>query len=182
MLSLWANWLVTKFGLNSLKRYLWPVLYEQDTGSVDPSQDKCELGIISDQNYGRFHHRFNAPNLSPFFNAHLKISVPSSTVLIPGTLSIKRNITSSEWCSLKSTPSKLIIFGHWYTIVLIEAHLKSQMVPFVKKGEKCGEIAHRSLVKSTETRSPRTSTKGRLFRTFNSYSFKFNGRLCNCRF
>ena len=26
-LSLWANWLVTKFGLNSLKRYLWPVLY-----------------------------------------------------------------------------------------------------------------------------------------------------------
>ena len=23
MLSLWANWLVTKFGLNSLKRYLW---------------------------------------------------------------------------------------------------------------------------------------------------------------
>ena len=22
MLSLWANWLVTKFGLNSLKRYL----------------------------------------------------------------------------------------------------------------------------------------------------------------
>ena len=28
MLSLWANWLVTKFGLNSLKRYLWPVLYE----------------------------------------------------------------------------------------------------------------------------------------------------------
>ena len=27
MLSLWANWLVTKFGLKSLKRYLWPVLY-----------------------------------------------------------------------------------------------------------------------------------------------------------
>ena len=27
MLSLWANWLVTKFGLNSLMRYLWPVLY-----------------------------------------------------------------------------------------------------------------------------------------------------------
>ena len=27
MLSVWANWLVTKFGLNSLKRYLWPVLY-----------------------------------------------------------------------------------------------------------------------------------------------------------
>ena len=27
MLSLWANWLVTKFGLTSLKRYLWPVLY-----------------------------------------------------------------------------------------------------------------------------------------------------------
>ena len=27
MLPLWANWLVTKFGLNSLKRYLWPVLY-----------------------------------------------------------------------------------------------------------------------------------------------------------
>ena len=27
MLSLWANWLVTKFGLNSLKHYLWPVLY-----------------------------------------------------------------------------------------------------------------------------------------------------------
>ena len=27
MLSLWANWLVTKFGLNSLsKRYLWPKL------------------------------------------------------------------------------------------------------------------------------------------------------------
>ena len=23
MLSLWANWLVTKFGINSLKRYLW---------------------------------------------------------------------------------------------------------------------------------------------------------------
>ena len=29
MLSLWANWLVTKFGLNSLKRYLWPVLYQK---------------------------------------------------------------------------------------------------------------------------------------------------------
>ena len=27
MLCLWANWLVTKFGLNSLKHYLWPVLY-----------------------------------------------------------------------------------------------------------------------------------------------------------
>ena len=27
MLSLWANWLVTKFRLNSLKHYLWPVLY-----------------------------------------------------------------------------------------------------------------------------------------------------------
>ena len=27
MLSLWANWLVTPFGLNSLRRYLWPVLY-----------------------------------------------------------------------------------------------------------------------------------------------------------
>ena len=27
MLSLWAKWLVTKFELNSLKRYLWPVLY-----------------------------------------------------------------------------------------------------------------------------------------------------------
>ena len=27
MLSLWANWLVTKFWLSSRKRYLWPVLY-----------------------------------------------------------------------------------------------------------------------------------------------------------
>ena len=28
MLSLWANWLVTKFRLNSLKRYIWPVLQD----------------------------------------------------------------------------------------------------------------------------------------------------------
>ena len=34
MLSLWANWLVTKFGLNSLKRYLWPVLYKHADNDV----------------------------------------------------------------------------------------------------------------------------------------------------
>ena len=34
MLSLWANWLVTKFGLNSLKRYLWPVLYLNSSPDV----------------------------------------------------------------------------------------------------------------------------------------------------
>ena len=44
MLSLWANWLVTKFRLNSLKRYLWPVLYYRQAnllpcfwGGVDSS-------------------------------------------------------------------------------------------------------------------------------------------------
>ena len=40
MLSLWANWLVTKFGLNSLKCYLWPVLYMTDLSDKQVSEKK----------------------------------------------------------------------------------------------------------------------------------------------
>ena len=37
-----------------------------------------------------------------------------------------------------------------------------------------------SLSKYLRNCSLKTSTKGRLFRTFNSYSFSFKGGLCNC--
>ena len=47
-----------------------------------------------------------------------------------------------------------------------------------QKGEIYGDIAKGDVFKDHRKCSLRTSTKGRLFRTFNSYSLNFNGRLC----
>ena len=45
----------------------------------------------------------------------------------------KKLTASSEPCSLKSTTSKLIVFGHISYSSPYEAHLKNQRVAYVKK-------------------------------------------------
>ena len=62
-----------------------------------------------------------------------------------------------------------------------EAHLKIQVVAMVKKEKYMRWNCKRSLFKNHRNCSLRTSTKGRLFRTFNSYSFNIKGGLCNRR-
>ena len=88
----------------------------------------------------------------------------------------KKLITTSERHSLNSTTVKLIIFGHRYVIVLLIKHIWKSKGCFCQKGEKCGEIS-----KGRVFFFKNHSTKGRLFRTFNSYSFIFKGGLCNRR-
>ena len=109
----------------------------------------------------------------------------SITITIPwkteNTLSVKRNITSSERRSLKSTASKLIIFRHRWAIVLLMTHIWEIKILLLPKRKKMWWNRKRSLFKNHRNCSLRTSTKGRLFRTFNSYSFNFKGRLCNRR-
>ena len=61
-----------------------------------------------------------------------------------------------------------------------EAHLKNQRVAFAKT-EKYAMNRRGSFVKNQRKCSLRISTKGRLFRTFNGYSFNFNGGFRNRR-
>ena len=77
----------------------------------------------------------------------------------------KKLITSSVRRSLKFTLSKLIIFGQR------EASEKKGLL--VSKRRKCSEIAKGNFLKISEFHGDS------LFRTLNSYSFDFNGRLCN---
>ena len=60
-----------------------------------------------------------------------------------------------------------------------EAHLKNQTVAFDKKERKLWWNHKRSFFKNHRNGSLRNSMKGRPFWTFNSYSFNYNGGLCN---
>ena len=93
----------------------------------------------------------------------------------------KKLITSSERRSLKSTASKLIIFRHRYAKVLLMKHIWIIKRLLLPRGRRMWRNCKRSLFKIHRNCSLRTCTKGRLFRTFNSYSFNFKGGLCNHR-
>ena len=58
-------------------------------------------------------------------------------------------ITSSEGHSLKSTASKLIIFGHRLAIVILIKHIY-KINYFSQKGEKCREIARGKFFKKSQ--------------------------------
>ena len=89
-------------------------------------------------------------------------------------------IASSERWSLKSTASKLIIFRQIScTVVLLMKHIWKIKRLLLLKRRKMWWNRKRSLFKNHRNCSLRTSTKGRLFRTFTSYSFNFKGGLCN---
>ena len=94
----------------------------------------------------------------------------------------KKLITSSERRSLKSTTLKLITFGHIEAKVLMKHILWKIKWMLLSKRRKMRWNRKRSSFKNHRNCSLKTSTKGRLFRTFNSYSFNFNGRfnICNC--
>ena len=93
----------------------------------------------------------------------------------------KKLTTSSERRSLKSTAWKLIIFRHRYAIVLPMKHIWKIQRFLLPKRRKMRWNQTRSLFKINRNRLLETSMKGRLFRTFNSYSFTFKGGLCNRR-
>ena len=77
-----------------------------------------------------------------------------------------------------------IKFNHIWTQIgygtPLEAHLKYQRVAFVKK-EKMWWNSKSLFFKNHRNCLLRTSMKRSLFRIINSYSFNFNGRLCNRR-
>ena len=93
----------------------------------------------------------------------------------------KKLITSSERHSLKSFALKLIISRQRQAILLLMKHIWKIKRLLLPKKEKNAMKSQRSLFKNHRNCSLRTSTKGRLFRTFNSYSFNFKGGLCNRR-
>ena len=61
-----------------------------------------------------------------------------------------------------------------------EAHLKNQRVAFVNK-EKLAVKSQKVILQKSQKLLAENLMKGRLFRTFNSYSFNFKGGLCNRR-
>ena len=100
------------------------------------------------------------------------------------------NIIIIPWASKETyhffrvtlTKIHLIKMNHIWTQISFsfphEAHLKNQRVAFVKKEKNVVKLL---FFKHHRNCSLRTSTKGRLFRTFNSYSFNFKGGLCDRR-
>ena len=98
------------------------------------------------------------------------------------TPSVKRNITSSEWRSLKSTTLKWIIFGHRWAKLLLMKHIYKIEGMLLSKRRKIRGNRKRSVFKNHRNCSLRTATKGRLFINFNySFSLNFNDRLRNRR-
>ena len=106
----------------------------------------------------------------------------SSTHVLPrGPERQKKLIISSERRSLKST-TFIIIFGHKQAKVLLMKHIWKLKEMYLLKRRICSKIAKGHFFKVTETaRWEPPSTKGRLFRTFSSYSLSFNSGLCNHR-
>ena len=78
-----------------------------------------------------------------------------------------------EWCPLKSTASKWMIFGLMLATVLLITHIKKQRNRKSQKWDKCLQITTSPVSKITETAPfpPR--------RLSNSYSFKYNSRVRN---
>ena len=89
----------------------------------------------------------------------------------------KKLITSSGRCSLKSTLSKLIIFGHKLALILLNKNIWKTQDFLASKRRKMQLNHERSFFKNHRNCSPSELHGGGLFRTFNSYSFKFNGGL-----
>ena len=88
----------------------------------------------------------------------------------------KKLITSSEWRSLKSTSLKWIIFGHRFAIVLLKDIWKIKGL-LLSKRRKMQWNCKRKFFKNHRNCSLRTSTKGRLFRTFNTLFIQFQRRI-----
>ena len=91
----------------------------------------------------------------------------------------KKLLTSSERHSLKSTPSKLIIFGHRSALILLNKNIWENRGLIVSKRRKMQWNYKRSFFENHRNCSPSELHVGSLFRTFNSYSLNVNGRLCN---
>ena len=67
------------------------------------------------------------------------------------TLSVKRNITSSECHPLISKASTWIVFGHRLGKFILNKHIEKKEVYFNHRGDKCDEIARGQFSKITET-------------------------------
>ena len=97
------------------------------------------------------------------------------------TLGIKRNLSF-----LQSDITKIhqIKVNHIWTqisyIVLIIKHIWKKTKVCLCQKEKNLVKLQKDIIKKSQ-KLLRTSTKGHLFRTFNSYSFNFNCGLCDCR-
>ena len=87
----------------------------------------------------------------------------------------KKLITSSGRRSLKSTLSKLIIFGHKSALILLNKNIWKTQDFLASKRRKMRLNHERSFFKNRRNCSPSELHGGGLFRTFNSYSFNFNG-------
>ena len=61
---------------------------------------------------------------------------------------------------------------------LHEAHLKNQRVAVVKKEKNVVKL-QKVIFQKSQKQLAENTTKGRLFRTFNSYTFNFKSGLCN---
>ena len=97
------------------------------------------------------------------------------------TLSIKRN---SHFFRTTLTKFHCIKINNFWTQISFntpyEPHKKKQVV-CVQILEQCSEIIKVNFFKNHRNFSLSELHGDSLFRTFNSYSFDFNGRLCNCR-
>ena len=89
----------------------------------------------------------------------------------------KKLITSSARRSLKSTLSKLIIFGHKQALILLNKNIWKTQDFRVPKRRKLRLNHERSFFENRRNCSPSELHGGGIFRTFNSYSFNFNGGL-----
>ena len=75
-----------------------------------------------------------------------------------------------EWCPLKSTASKWMIFGLMLATVLLITHVKKQTNRMCQKWDKCLQITTSPISKSQKLLLSTAQTFGH----FNIYSFKFN--------
>ena len=71
----------------------------------------------------------------------------------------KKLITSSKQHSLKSTPSKLIRFGHRYAVIVLNKNIWKTKVWLCQEGENCSEIAEGHFSKIAETAHRASSTE-----------------------
>ena len=80
-----------------------------------------------------------------------------------------------EWCPLKSTASKWMIFGLMLATVLLITHVKKLRNRMCQKWDKCLQITTSPISKSQKLFLSTAQTFGH----FNSYSFKFNSGSAN---
>ena len=122
---------------------------------------------------------------------HIYSYIHSTCIRTPCVLAI--HVYNVHWVSKETdhffrvmlTKIHLIKINHIWTQIISyssprEAHLKNQGLVLSKR-KKMWWNCRRSFYKNHRNCSLRISTKGRLFRTFNSYSFNFKGGLYNRR-